>query len=179
MQMIQLADQAPSPAIRPIQPDEIDHVVAILQEASQWLISRGIAQWNPADFDHATVTRWMSSGVVLAAWREHDAIGTVTIDEQDDGLWTGMPGAARYIHKLAISRHAAGQGVSRALLRAAEAHVAAQGYPSARLDCWAGNTALRRFYTNAGYTLRAIVTETTDEETWECALFEKSLSDFH
>src|SRR6185437_274923 len=176
MQMIQPTDHILPPAIRPIQPDEIDQVVAILQEVSQWLISRGIAQWNPADFNHATVTRWMSSGVVLAACPEHSLVGTVTIDGQDDGLCTQTPSEPRHIHKLAVSRHVAGQGVSRALLHAAEAHIAAQGFPSARLDCWAGNTALRRFYTDAGYTLRAIVTEGTPGETWDCALFEKALS---
>ncbi len=162
--------------IRPIRPEEIAPVVAVLREAAQWLVERGIRQWNPAEFDAALVARWMSAGVVFAAWSNGDVIGTVMVDGQDDGLWRHLPGHARYIHKLAVSRRVAGQGVSCALLQAAEEHIAGDGYSVARLDCWAGNGPLRRFYTGAGYTLRAVVTEGSGDETWECALFEKQLA---
>jgi len=157
--------------IRPARPDEAGYVVSVLQDAARWLVSRGIDQWTPDEFTDALVARWLAIGMIWLAWSRNDAVGTVSLAFQDDPLWRNVPGAAAYLHKLAVRRDCAGRGVSRALLRAAEDEAARRGIPAVRLDCWAGNIALRHFYTAAGYTLRAIVAE----QSWECALFEKTV----
>lgn len=157
--------------IRPAGPDEADVVVGVLQDAARWLLSRNIAQWPPEEFTAALIAQWQATGCVWLAWRQNDAVGTIALAFQDDPLWHTVPGPAAYIHKLAVRRTVAGQGISRALLRAAEDEAVLRGLPAVRLDCWAGNTALRQFYTAAGYTLRGLV----PEASWECALFEKML----
>lgn len=163
-------------AIRPASADEAATVLSILVEAAQWLMSRGIRQWAIDDFSLMEVARWQRDGLVLLAWQDAAATGTISIAWQDEELWQTVPPArAGYIHKLAVRRTSAGQGISVGLLSAAEDLIRAQGNTVARLDCWAGNVALRRFYTTAGYTLCQEVTERDGEQQWQCALFEKSL----
>jgi GNAT superfamily N-acetyltransferase len=161
--------------IRAADPTEAPLVAALLAEVAQWLRDHSILQWDPAEFTPALVARWQAMGVVLLAWHGDEAIGTVSLSLHDDPLWRDVPAPAVYLHKLAVRRSVAGQGVSHALLRASAAWAAAQGARVIRLDCWAGNAKLRAFYANAGYTLHSITVETLSEESWECARFEMLL----
>ena len=159
--------------IRATRPDEIEQVVSILEEAAQWLTTRGIHQWPPGGFSADEVLHWQQVGIVLPAWHGATAIGTITVTFHNEDLWQSMPPIqAGYVAKLAVRREVAGQDVGVQLLHAAENVARERGCAVVRLDCWAGNAALRRFYTEAGFTLRGIVAE----ETWECALFEKALA---
>jgi GNAT superfamily N-acetyltransferase len=163
--------------VRPAAPDEAEIAYRVLDEAARWLWDRGIPQWQPGSITLANVQGWLAQGVVLLAWRGVEAVGTVTILWDDaEGLWVDFPGAAGYIHKLAVRRTVAGTAVSLALLDAAHEIIRAKGLSLSRLDCWAGNDALRRFYgEKARYSLHAVVTETDENESWLCALFERDL----
>ena len=159
--------------LRVARPDEAAHVVSILEEAAQWLTARDILQWTPGTFSQDEVRQWMSTGTVLVAWRDAEAIGTITFSLKDDELWQALPPArARYIYKLAVRRGVAGAGVSLRLLHAAETAMREQGCAVARLDCWAGNDALQQLYNANGYSVRGSVAE----QDWECALLEKALA---
>lgn len=147
-------------------------VCDILEEAAAWLNAHGISQWTPGSFTLEEVMAWQRTGVLLLAWQGDTPVGTVTVAFTDDALWQNVPGDAGYIYKLAVRRRVAGTGVSRVLLRAAETYIAQAGKSLARLDCWLGNTALHAFYVSAGYTLVGSVAE----ETWECALFARTLT---
>lgn len=165
-------------AIRPSSSAEAPLVATLLAEVAQWLMDRDIPQWDPAEFTPALVAQWQAIGDVLLAWQGDVPLGTVALSLQDDPLWHDVPTSAAYLHKLAVRRCAAGQGVSLALLRASEAWARAQGVRVIRLDCWAGNAKLRQFYANAGYTLHSIIIETAPDEAWECARFEKAIYSF-
>ena len=65
--------------------------------------------------------------------------------------WDGKPGAALYLHKLAVARFAAGRGLGQRLLAESERHATAQRLELLRLDCWDGNDVLRRYYRDAGF----------------------------
>jgi GNAT superfamily N-acetyltransferase len=162
--------------IRPASPSEAPLVAALLAEVAQGLHERGIQQWDPAEFTPALVAQWQTRGDVLLAWQGAVVVGTVALTRHDEPLWHDVPtAAAAYLHKLAIRRSVAGQGISHALLRASDAWAIQHGARVIRLDCWAGNTTLRQFYANAGYTLHSITIETLDDDAWECARFEKRL----
>ncbi len=57
-----------------------------------------------------------------------------------------------YLSILAVAESAAGQGIGRLLMQAAEGWASAQGYPSLLLDVFASNDTARRFYAKAGFT---------------------------
>lgn len=61
-----------------------------------------------------------------------------------------------YVHRMAVSRRAAG-GIGGAILDWAGAHAAAQGKQWLRLDAWKDNEGLHRYYKTVGFTLVRIV----------------------
>lgn len=156
------------------QPGDLGAVLLILDEAAAWLQSRGINQW-PHPFPRAEVERRFATGVVYLASVDTQPAGTFALFPTDIAVWGAQPPDALYLHGLAIRRAYAGSGLGRALLRHAEQIAAAQGKRFVRLDCWAGNAALRRFYNAAGFAERGVVEPQHDGERWHCCLFEKSV----
>lgn len=137
-------------------PAETNTVIEILVDAVRWLESRGLPTWSPdvlADIMPAAVDR----GEVYLARLDDQPVGTVSIQWSDAVYWGERPDDAGYIHKLAITRAAAGQHVGTQLLDWSERFIAARGRPYARLDCHAANPTINQFYRAAGYELRGTV----------------------
>ncbi|MFG3059011.1 GNAT family N-acetyltransferase [Streptomyces sp. NPDC048231] len=145
--------------IRAGRPDELGTVEALLREASTWLASRGIDQWQyPPHRDRITAA--LERGVCFLAFKDGKPIATVQLDDfADPEFWTPAdePDAALYVHRMAVRRGVAGAGVGGTLLDWASARAAMQGKRWLRLDAWKDNEGLHRFYTNAGFTLLRIV----------------------
>lgn len=142
-----------SPAIVP----ETDIVVGLLTEAALWLQSRGLPTWNP-DTLLALMSAAVQRGEVYLARINDQPVGTVSIQWSDPMYWGERPDDAGYIHKLAITRAAAGQRIGVQLLSRAERLIADQERPIARLDCHAENPTINRFYQAVGYQLRGNAT---------------------
>jgi GNAT superfamily N-acetyltransferase len=163
----------PTFTIRPALPDELPHILALYEETARWLWDRGIYQWEPGTFNATDFAPLIARGQLHLATRDADIAGTVTLTWADPDLWGPDDGEAGYVHKLAVRRAYAGQGVSLRLLDFAAQQAAHAGKRHLRHDCWAGNVALRAFYTNAGFTLVQIAQERDEDGAWECALFER------
>jgi len=56
-----------------------------------------------------------------------------------------------YISIIAVAESAAGQGIGRQLMQAAEDWAKEQGYPALALDVFASNASARRFYAHQGF----------------------------
>ncbi len=144
----------------------MDQVVAVLEEASAWLLSLGIDQW-PARFPRHIVAERLVTHEYYLAWNDDEAVGTFSLQSSDPDLWGERPDDALYLHGLAVRRDHAGLG--RQLLAWAERRVAAAGRRYLRLDCMAGNPALRAYYERVGYR------HTGDRRFagWAASLYEK------
>ncbi|MFG2639038.1 GNAT family N-acetyltransferase [Streptomyces sp. NPDC048362] len=145
--------------IRPARLEELDTVEALLQEASEWLASRGIDQWQyPPHRDRIAAA--LKQGVCFLAFEDGEPIATLQVDDYaDPEFWTldDEPGAALYVHRMAVSRRAAGSGLGGRLLEWAADHAATHGKRWLRLDAWKDNEELHRYYKAAGFTLVRIV----------------------
>ncbi|MER7189277.1 GNAT family N-acetyltransferase [Streptomyces flaveolus] len=145
--------------IRPGRPDELGVVEALLREASAWLASRNIDQWQyPPHSDRITAA--LEQGVCFLAFEGNEPIATIQVDDfADPEFWApdDEPTAALYVHRMAVRRAAAGTGVGSVLLDWAAERAAAQGKRWLRLDAWKDNQGLHRFYKSAGFTLLRIV----------------------
>ncbi|MFJ6705742.1 MULTISPECIES: GNAT family N-acetyltransferase [unclassified Streptomyces] len=145
--------------IRPGRLDELGTVEALLREASAWLASRNIDQWQyPPHRDRITVA--LERGVCFLAFQYGEPIATIQVDDfADPEFWTpdDKPDTALYVHRMAVRRETAGVGVGGMLLDWASEHAAAQGKQWLRLDAWKDNKGLHRFYKGAGFTLLRIV----------------------
>lgn len=149
---------------------ETDQVVAILVEASRWLQSRNILSWKP-DVLPAQMQAAVARGEVYLAWKDGQAIGTVTVMWSDVAYWGERPDDAGYIHKVAVRRAAAGQNVGAQMVSWAEQLILERRRPFARLDCQADNPTINQFYQSAGYELRGSI----DTPIFPLNLYEKRL----
>lgn len=141
--------------MRPARPDELDVVEGLLVEVSQWLASRGIDQWQyPPHRDR--IVRALARGEVFLAIVDGKAVGTLQLDDYaDPEFWTpdDQPEKALYIHRMAVSRSAAGQDIGTRMLHWAARHAAQSGKPLLRLDAWKSNPGLHRYYESQGFYL--------------------------
>ncbi|MFF3872551.1 GNAT family N-acetyltransferase [Streptomyces sp. NPDC001978] len=145
--------------IRPGRPDELGTVEALLRGASAWLASRGIDQWQYPPHRDRIITA-LEQGVCFLAFENGEPIATVQVDDfADPEFWTpdDDPDAALYMHRMAVSRSAAGGGVGARILDWAADRAGAQGKPWLRLDAWKDNEGLHRYYKAADFTLVRIV----------------------
>jgi len=151
-----------------------DDVVAILEEAAQWLSDRGIIeQWEPGSFiaHRSRIDQNIIEGQVYLAKLGDQLVGTLTIQWSDRETWGDVPDNAGYVHRLAVRRQYAGHDIGSHLLEWAEKIVASEGRAFLRLDCWSGNAALCQYYERCGFTNRGLTN--FGEGDWYATLFEK------
>jgi hypothetical protein len=128
-------------------PGQAAEVLAVLDEAAAWLQGRGVGQWPPR-FEQSWVEGAVERGETWLAIAGERVSGTVTLDVSDP-VWDGVPGAALYIHRMAVRRSAAGLGA--VILGWAAGVARRQGRTALRLDCVASNGRLRAYYEKAGF----------------------------
>lgn len=145
--------------IRAATADELSTVEALLCEASAWLASRGIDQWQyPPHRDRITAA--LRRGECFLALRDGEPIATVQVDTHaDPEFWKAgdQPDSALYVHRMAVSRKAAGANVGEMLLDWASERAATAGKAWVRLDAWKDNPGLHRYYEGIGFQLVRIV----------------------
>jgi len=145
--------------IRAARPDELEVVEALLIEASEWLASRGIDQWQyPPHRDR--IVNAIGRGECFLAFRGDQPVGTIQVDDYaDPEFWKedDRPDAALYVHRMAVSRSSAGAGIGTVLLDWAAERAATAGRSLIRLDAWKDNTALHHYYQRQGFYLVRIV----------------------
>ena len=159
------------PQIMPATIDDLARVISILEDASAWLRDRGLDQW-PTRFAPDPIAQAIKRGEVFMALVEGQVAGTLTLQWADPTVWRGVPDDAGYVHRLAIRREFGGRGLGYAMLHWAGQTVVEAGRRFLRLDCWAENRALCRYYENVGFTPRGKV----EGPGWSAALYEKDLA---
>ncbi|MGV3678913.1 MAG: GNAT family N-acetyltransferase [Acidovorax sp.] len=152
---------------------DLDVVVSTLQEAAQWLQRDGRPLWSPADYSAERIGRDIAAGGYWIA-RSDPAqgaamAGVMRLDLEDPHYWPEIaPGSSVYLHKLAVRRAWAGQGVSTALLRFARERTQALQRSWLRLDCVADRQGLRSLYEGFGFALHSEVSK----GNWSLARYE-------
>jgi len=142
--------------IEPARPEEAPTVVAVLHEAAQWLVDEGRALWSGPEIAPARIERDCAAGGYFIARIDGQVAGVVRLDLEDPYFWPEIEaGGSLYVHKLAVRRGFAGQGVSNALLVFARERATALGRRHLRLDCVADRAPLRRLYERFGFALHS------------------------
>lgn len=147
--------------VRPAATEELGATEQLLTDASEWLASRGIDQWQyPPHRDRIQAA--IAVGTVYLVCRESDgdAIATFQLDDfADPEFWTpaDQPDAALYLHRMAVRRTEAGAGVGAYMLDWAAGRATQAGKRWVRLDAWKDNPGLHAFYEDEGFRLVRIV----------------------
>ncbi|MEV0590912.1 GNAT family N-acetyltransferase [Nonomuraea cavernae] len=150
-------------ALRQAEPADLKGVLRLLADTAEWLHTRGVRQWPRGGFTAARIEPLIEERVLYLLDDElryldpdEDAppVATIAVDEHaDPEFWTRAddPGAALYVHKLAVARQWSGSGLGDALLDWAGTWACATGRPWLRLDCAKGNPGLQHYYRSRGF----------------------------
>lgn len=143
-------------------------LLALYDAVASDLLARGIAQWQPGGLSLDLSPTAPSRAFVA----EDDAVivGAFLLVPRDPAIWPDERPAV-YLSRLAVAPAYQGCGLGAWLLSQAEGIARTQSADVLRLDCWAGNVALQRFYQANGFVERGVV----PEETWEVRRFEKDV----
>ncbi|MFC7241901.1 GNAT family N-acetyltransferase [Catellatospora aurea] len=138
--------------------DDVAAVLALMDQATEWLVSIGRDdQWgtephstNPKRI--AQIEGFARAGGLWIAERGAAVVGALSVGE----ALPYVPPAEEpelYVQLLISSRSASGRGAGAALLARARELAVAQGVTLIRLDCFAGGEgALVRYYEKQGFT---------------------------
>lgn len=136
-------------------PSDAAAIAAVLREAAQWLADQKKPLWAVSDFSDESVQRDVDGGLYAVAKVDDAVVGVVRFQREDLTFWPDAdPGSSAFLHKLAVRRTWAGQGVSAALLAFGREHARSLGLRYLRLDCVADRQPLRTLYEGFGFTLR-------------------------
>ncbi|HEY0737811.1 MAG TPA: GNAT family N-acetyltransferase [Herpetosiphonaceae bacterium] len=167
--------------IEPATEQDLPQILALFDAAVRWLVEQGLSdQWGTRPFSQQPAeiedfTAWIRQGSFFVA-RQHAAIlGTIVIVAAPPAYsaqeWNQTPRTALYLKAFTTDRRYAGQDLGRLMLDWVERLARSQGIEWLRLDCWAGNTALRRYYRRQGFEERGEF----GLGAWRGMLFEKQL----
>lgn len=144
--------------IEQARPEEAAVVAAVLNEAAQWIAAEGRPLWSAADVALERIQRDTDAGGYFIARQGGEAAGVVRLDLEDPYFWPEIAsGSSLYVHKLAVRRASAGQGVPLMLLDFAVERARSLGRPFLRLDCVADRAPLRALYEAFGFSLHSVV----------------------
>ena len=133
-------------------------IASLLQEAERWLAGGGRALWPAAAIGHERILQDTSAGLFHVARDREQIVGVMKFELEDAYFWPEIPpGSSAFIHKLAIRRAWAKQGVSTELLAYARTRAEGLGRAHLRLDCVADRQGLRKLYEDFGFTLHSVV----------------------
>jgi GNAT superfamily N-acetyltransferase len=109
--------------------------VGILREAAQWLIDRGLGHWSVDEFNRADFMAAAQAGELVMGFEGRLAAAVMLLQGLDPLYWPAEPpGAALYIHKLAVRRASAGRRWGHRMIEWAATQARMRGIPHLRLD---------------------------------------------
>lgn len=138
--------------IRQAKPSDTETVSSILQEAANWLISRGTPLWKADELAPDRIRPDVLGGLFWLAEVDGASAGCVRFQTEDTLFWPDvLPQESAFIHRLAVRRQFAGGTVSSALIQWAKARAEGLGKRYLRLDCEAKTRSLCAVYARAGF----------------------------
>ncbi len=151
---------------------DLDRVLAVLDEAAEWLVAKGVAgPWIPGSFSRQTFADQIARGEVYVAKLGKETVGTITLQWSDERFWPRAPADALYVHKLALHPTYLRRGFGLQILEWAERVSKAAGKSFLRLDCLAQNGKIRSYYESLGFIHQGDV----EIEGWKASLYQKKL----
>ncbi len=140
--------------VRPATPADVAGAMSVLEEAAAWLVQRGTPLWLADEIQPALLDAATQTGELFVAAPEpngNQIDGMMLVQRRDELFWPeDSPGAASYVHRLAIRRSCAGRGLAAQMLEAASVVARLRGNQFVKLDC-EPRTKLIRLYEDAGF----------------------------
>jgi len=143
--------------IRQATPADADAIVETLVEAARWVEELdGTIMWVEGELEEERVRAEAGTGMFVVAEIDGRAAGAMRFQLEDRLFWPDLDDTdSAFVHRLAVRRAFAGQGISTALLEWAVDRARTLGKGYLRLDCDAERSRLRAFYERFGFRLHS------------------------
>ncbi|WP_175991418.1 GNAT family N-acetyltransferase [Bacillus sp. Marseille-Q1617] len=146
--------------------EELDIILDLLKDASLWLKTKGLTQWDyyltDMDGNLVEIIDSIRRGHTYLLFWKNEAAGSLTLEpspnEWDCDIWGDEASEERclYLHRLVVKRKWKGEGLGAECLNWAESFCQQNGYEKLRFDCLHSNDGLNHYY-QTRYTLRETV----------------------
>lgn len=132
-------------------------LVEILTEAANWVEHMdGTIMWVEGELEEHRVRAEAEAGMFVVAEAEGIVVGAIRFQLDDRLFWPDLDGRdSAFVHRLAVRRSHAGQGISTALVQWTVDRARSLGKRYLRLDCDADRTRLREVYERFGFRLHS------------------------
>ena len=143
--------------IRQATVDDTPALAATLIEAADWVQRLdGTVMWVEGELEEDRVRAEAEAGMFVVAEADGHIVGAIRFQLDDQLFWPDIDGrASAFVHRLAVRRSHAGQGISTALLQWGVDRARELGRRYLRLDCDADRIRLRELYERFGFKLHS------------------------
>jgi GNAT superfamily N-acetyltransferase len=136
--------------MRQAAPEDVQAVSAILHEAAHWLEQIGQPMWRSGELSETNLAREIDQFYLAEV--DQKSIGTLKFQMEDSLFGPDHPEPdTAYVHRIALRRSFAGQGICHAMISWAARHAHLLGKKYLRLDCEATRPRLRAVYETFGF----------------------------
>ncbi len=98
--------------VEPAAPSDVRAVLELREEAVQWLLARGIRQWESGELTGGDVRARAETGELYVARVDGAAVATVTLSWDDQRTWGPQAETAGYTHTLIVARNLLGAALA-------------------------------------------------------------------
>jgi len=142
-----------SASVRHATADDTRALVETLTEAADWVTRLdGTTMWVEGELEEPRVRAEAEAGLFVVAEINGQVVGAIRFQLEDQLFWPDLDGRdSAFVHRLAVRRANAGQGISTVLLQWAVDRARSLGRRYLRLDCDADRPRLRALYERFGF----------------------------
>jgi ribosomal protein S18 acetylase RimI-like enzyme len=134
------------------EPRDVSPIRSIYTDAQALQRSRRSGEW--LDFGEDILLEDISAGRLFKVIADDVLAGAFILVERDDAIWGDLErGDHLYLHRIARSAQHRGKGLFADVLEWARARCRALGRAGVRMDTWANNETLLRYYERHGFRL--------------------------
>jgi GNAT superfamily N-acetyltransferase len=132
-------------------PNQVAEVSEILQEVANWLENKGLKMWEANELAPADIENQVKTGMFWLAKIDNETAGCIRFQTEDSEYWDDVPHLdSAFVHRVAVKRKFAGQGVAIAMLDWAKLNAKSLNKSWLRLDC-DQREKLVEFYESQGF----------------------------
>ncbi len=156
-------------------PEDLKLALDILREAKEWTERDGAeVMWTEQDVSEEIIGQLIEDGVFYFALVNGEPAGACTYQTRDPIYWPEIQDeSTAFVHRLAVYRKFAGQGIGKAMIDLAKQRALEEGRKYLRLDCTAAREKLCHYYEKLGFSKKEVRYIEYDQA--EAALFEMRL----
>ena len=134
------------------EPGDAAVVTAIWQSTARWLEDKGDLLWLPGEFSEPATLAAITDQQLLVGTDSQGVCACALVTDTDEVFWPEQPpGAALYVHKIAVAQRMRGQRLAQRLLLHVETLARTRSISLVRLDC-EPRKPLLSLYTACGFT---------------------------